>query len=110
MDGFIAISIFFWCMATLMSYIFATDPGESFLKRIHLAIRIDLRRSAGFKVIPSVFQAISIYWILLGLVINWIGDAWFKVIFGEVLFGIFLIAPILAFIIIIKKREGKGGK
>lgn len=97
-------------MATLVSYTFATDPGESFLKRMGLAIRIDLRRSAGFKVIPSVFQAISIYWILLGLVINWIGVEWFKGIIGEVLFGIFIVAPLLAFTIIVKKREGKGGK
>lgn len=104
----IAIGIFFWFMATLLSYVFATDPSEPFLRRIGHSIRLDFRRSAGLKVIPSMFQAISIYWIVLGVIINRIEGAWFKGFSGEVILWIMIGAPILAAAIIAGKRKDKG--
>jgi hypothetical protein len=110
MDVLFVPAILVWSMATLMSYAYATDLGEPFLKRISLAIKIDLGRSAGRKVIPSMWQAISIYWILLGLVINWIGAGFPKNFSEEVVLSLIMGTPLLAFTIILKIREGKVGK
>jgi hypothetical protein len=41
MNGLIAIAVFFWCMATLLSFVFTTDPSEKFLKRIGDSIRMN---------------------------------------------------------------------
>jgi hypothetical protein len=108
MKGLIAIAVFLWCMATLLSFVFATDPSESFLRRIGHSIRLDLRRSAGLKVIPSMLQAISIYWVMLGVILNRTEEAWFKDFSGEVILWIMIGAPILAAAIIAGKRKDKG--
>jgi hypothetical protein len=108
MDGLIAIAVFFWCMATLLSYVFNTDPSEPFLKRIGQSIRLDFRRSAGLKIIPSMFQVISIYWIVLGVIINWVGEAWFRGFGGDIIIVALMGAPLLAAAIIAEKRKGKG--
>ena len=75
MNWLIAMAVFFWCMATIVSYIFITDQDDPFLKRIVHSVRLDFRRSAGLKVLPSMFQAIYIYWIVLGIMINWLSEA-----------------------------------
>jgi hypothetical protein len=108
MNGLIAVAVFFWFMATLLSYIFATDSSEPFMKRISYSIRIDFHRSAGLKVIPSIFQAISIYWIALGVIINWLGKAWFEGFMGDMIIVALMIIPLLAAAIIAEKRKDKG--
>jgi len=108
MNGLIAIAIFLWCMATLLSFVFATDPSESFLKRIGDSIRIEFHRSAGLKIIPSFFQAISIYWIVLGAIINWVGENWIIEGFtGDIVILAVMGAPLLVAAIIAGKRKDK---
>lgn len=107
MNGLIAIAVFFWCMATLLSFLFATDPSESFLKRIGDSIRMEFYRSAGLKIIPSLFQAISIYWIVLGAIINWVGENWIEGFTGDIMIIALMGAPLLFAAIISGKRKDK---
>jgi len=108
MNGLIGIAVFFWCLATLLAYVFNTNPSEPYLKRIEHSIRIDFRRSAGLKIIPSMFQAISIYWIVLGVIVNWVGEAWLEGFMGDVVIVALMGAPLLAAAILAEKRRGKG--
>jgi hypothetical protein len=105
MNGLIAIAVFFWCMATLLSFVFATDPSESFLKRIGDSIRMEFHRSAGLKIIPSLFQAISIYWVVLGAIINWVGENWIEGFTRDIVIIALMGAPLLVAAIITGKRK-----
>ncbi len=107
MNGLIAIAVFFWFMATLSAYVFTTDLREPFLRRFVHSIRLDFRRSAGLKVIPSIFQATSIYWIGLGVIINWVGETWFKGFLGDIVIVALIGAPLLIAAIIAQKRKDK---
>jgi hypothetical protein len=108
MNGLIAIAAFFWFMTTLLSYIFATDSSEPFTKRISHSIRLDFRRCAGLKVIPSIFQAIAIYWIILGIIVNWVGGVWLKGFKGDMIIVAIVGIPLLAVAILAGERKDKG--
>ena len=89
----IAMGILIWFLATLISYIFVTDLGASFINRLIDSIRLDFSRSAGWKIIPSSLQAIGIYWVLLGVVLNLIGKACFIEFAGGILLAVIMIGP-----------------
>jgi hypothetical protein len=56
------------------------------------------------KIIPSLFQAISIYWIVLRAIINWVGENWIEGFTGDIVIIALLGAPLLVAAIITEKR------
>ncbi len=97
MSGLVGIAVFTWFIATLASFMFATDLSEPFLKRVCSSIRMDIRRSAGLKAIPSMLQAASIYWIILGMVLNWVSETLFEGFVGNVFIAILVGIPLFFF-------------
>ncbi len=106
MQGYLVVfGIFFWFAGILFSYIYITDLDEPFIKRLIDSIRLDISRSAGWEASSSRLKLIGIYWVLLGVVINKIGVAWFDEYPGDLLpMAIAIIPPVVVSAILARNK------
>lgn len=97
-------------MATILTYVFLSQSIKSLIKRIVFSTTPDFSRSAGLKTIPSSFQVVGIYWVVIGVLINGVGESWPKGTVGNIILLILVGFPILVGSIIVEKLKSKNGR
>ena len=103
--GLIAIGIMFWVLEVTMAYIFITPKKDRTIDRIKASIQLCPAHGRGPWVNISLLQITAIYWVLIGILLNVVGNVWPSSFTGDIiLFGIIGL-PLIIGAIIVERRK-----
>jgi hypothetical protein len=104
-NGLIAQGILIWFLITMLVFIFRISYGSNFIDRFGKSVKINLRDDDKFTFGKSVVQLMGMYWILIGITFNFIGESFLHGTQGRAILLIVCLVPVFIGIIIIERRK-----
>jgi hypothetical protein len=101
----VTLGVLVWLLFTMIYFVFLTSRSDGFFEKLRKPFDFNLNKKNEQEFGIFLMQVTGIFWVTTGLIITFAGVSSLEGLYGDIILGIIILAPVWIGALIVEKRR-----